>query len=314
MKIAVLMSTYNGEKYLREQIESILAQKLHSDCRLSLYIRDDGSTDQTTQIIETYSEEHENVIYINDSYPSPLGIKESFLLLLKTASSSEQRFDYYAFSDQDDVWMEDKLVSAIDMLRASDNKKGALYYSNRIIVNEKLQITEKEHINYYGDFIEMLSWAKVSGNTMAFDHKLAEYAMRHNAQINIHHDTWVYTLAKCIGSDIFFDEAPHIYYRQHSDNFVGYSHGSHGSWPYLIKNFFPRLVKHRDHLFQNLFKDIYRSYREDLDSKAIDYINLIMKYNKNFRSKWALLTDRNIKKRPFWNRCIYFYKVLFNMI
>ncbi len=313
MKIAVLMSTYNGEKYLKEQIESILTQKLCAGCELTLFIRDDGSADQTIQIIEVYSRGQENVICINAANPSHIGIKESFLLLLKTALAAEQQYDYFAFADQDDVWMEDKLAAAIDRLKDSDNEKGALYYSNKFITDEKCQIIEKENIRYYGDFLEILRGSKAYGNTMVFNYNMAGYADRHQSSVANYHDAWIYRLAKCIGSDIFFDENSYIYYRQHADNVVGYFQGSHNKLPYLIKNFVPFLLKPREHPLQKQVEEIVEFYQEDLDPNVIGYIDLIMNYNKNFKSKRTLRRDKNMKKRPFLERCIWIYDIWFNM-
>ncbi len=312
MKIAVLMSTYNGEKYLKEQIESILSQNLSYNSELTLFIRDDGSFDRTRDIIESYAGQYENVICVPYSNPIHKGLKDSFLFLLKTAA--EEGYDYYAFSDQDDVWMEDKLMSAIDKLKGSKNKKGALYYSNRYIVDENLHIKGKEHIRYYGDFEEILSRSLAYGNTMVFNNSLAQYANFHHSKVANYHDTWVYRLAKCIGSDVFFDANAHIYYRQHSNNVLGYMPGVHNSWLYMIKNFIPNLIKPREHFSQNQIREICRFYREELDSKAMGTIDLIMDYNKNLKSKWAFLTDPDMKKRPVLDRFIWAYKVLFDMI
>ncbi len=312
MKIAVLMSTYNGEKYLKEQIESILSQKLNDDCEITLFIRDDGSIDQTRDIIESYARQHGNVICVPYSNPIHKGIKDSFLYLLKTAA--EEGYDYYAFSDQDDVWMEDKLAAAVDSLESSGNPKGALYYSNRYVVDENLHVKEKEHIRYYGDFIEILWGNKAAGNTMFFNHNLATRILFHPSQVSINHDDGIYYLAKCIGSDIFFDENAYIYYRLHADNVVGYSSGSHKGWSYMIKNFFPMLIEPKKHPFQNQVREIYKFYKKDLDPKVIVKMNIVRDYNKNLKSKWALLTDPDMKKRPFLDQCIWIYKVLFNMI
>ncbi len=313
MKIAVLMSTYNGEKYLNQQIESILSQNLRDDCELTLFIRDDGSVDQTCKIINYYVKSHGNIIHVSAHDSSHLGIKKSFLFVLKTAVEQGEGFDYYAFSDQDDVWLEDKLMSAIDRLEKSKNTKGALYYSNKLIVDENLHIKEIEHICYYGDFIEILNGSLAFGNTMVFDNNLARYANFHHSKVANYHDAWVYRLAKCIGSDIFFDESAHICYRQHSGNVVGYVHGIHKSWPYMIINFIPNLIKPREHFIQNQIGEICKFYQDELDPKAKRDIHFVMDYNKNFKSKFALLKDPDMKKRPVLDRCIWAYKVLFNM-
>lgn len=100
--VQVVMSTYNGEKYLKEQIDSILSQE---GVDVRLYIRDDGSSDRTTDILASY-QEHKNV---KIEKGNNLGFAKSFLTALDECDEA----DYYAFSDQDDVWEKDKLSTAI---------------------------------------------------------------------------------------------------------------------------------------------------------------------------------------------------------
>lgn len=102
--VQVVMSTYNGEKYLKEQIDSILSQE---GVDVRLYIRDDGSSDRTTDILASY-QEHKNV---KIEKGNNLGFAKSFLTALDECDEA----DYYAFSDQDDVWEKDKLSTAIEI-------------------------------------------------------------------------------------------------------------------------------------------------------------------------------------------------------
>ena len=104
-KIAVLMSSYNGEKYIEEQIESIIEQE---NVVVDLFIRDDGSTDKTKEIITRFQSEN---IHINLDYN--IGVVKSFFELIKTADG----YDYYALCDQDDVWDKDKLYVAIKHIK-----------------------------------------------------------------------------------------------------------------------------------------------------------------------------------------------------
>ena len=99
-KVQVLLSTYNGEKYLQEQIESIIRQE---DVEISLLIRDDGSCDKTIEIIENLKRKNSNIIYYSGNN---LGPARSFMDLINKSGN----FDYYAFSDQDDVWKSKKLI------------------------------------------------------------------------------------------------------------------------------------------------------------------------------------------------------------
>ena len=99
-KVAILMSTYNGEKYLDEQIGSILAQE---GVDVTLYIRDDGSSDRTAEIIKYYCKRYHNVSFTQGEN---LGVGNSFMQLVYDAKDV---YDYYAFADQDDIWLRDKL-------------------------------------------------------------------------------------------------------------------------------------------------------------------------------------------------------------
>ena len=106
MTVTVAMSTYNGERYLREQIDSILNQK---NVDIVLFVRDDGSKDATLDILGEYSAKYDNVLF---SAGNNLGIGKSFYEALRLAPES----DYYAFSDQDDVWLQDKVASGVKAL------------------------------------------------------------------------------------------------------------------------------------------------------------------------------------------------------
>ena len=120
--VAVLMSTYNGEDYLAEQINSILNQTYQN---IHLFIRDDGSTDNTMSIIEEFiGNPKVSVIKSGDN----LGYKNSFLMLLKTVVDLKKKYQYISFSDQDDVWLKDKILVSIKKLEKDDGKY-RIYFS-----------------------------------------------------------------------------------------------------------------------------------------------------------------------------------------
>ena len=113
-KVAVLLSTYNGEKYIRCQLESILNQRL--DREFSIFVRDDGSNDNTVQILESYND-HRIVITRGNN----LGANRSFLELIKKDKSLPSEYEFFSFADQDDQWHLDKLQIAVDMLEKEDS-------------------------------------------------------------------------------------------------------------------------------------------------------------------------------------------------
>ena len=128
-KVAVLMSTYNGEKYLREQIDSILAQE---GVDVTLYIRDDGSSDSTIEIINEYLTKTNRIkFYIGEN----IGVGNSFMQLVYDCPED---YDYYAFSDQDDIWLTEKMQVAVDSLKEYSNP--FLYCSNQILVDKNGKI------------------------------------------------------------------------------------------------------------------------------------------------------------------------------
>ena len=140
--VAVLMSTYNGENYISEQIESILSQK---DVNIKLYIRDDGSEDKTLSILKQYSV-LDNVKLVVDG--ENIGPGNSFMRLLYTYAGLEG-VEFFAFSDQDDIWFSNKIAIAIETL--GDSGQAKLYCSNQNIfkngVDCGLRYTEPQDIS-----------------------------------------------------------------------------------------------------------------------------------------------------------------------
>lgn len=136
--VTVLMSTYNGEKYLKEQIDSILSQV---DVDVRLVIRDDGSTDNTVGVIKEYSQRNSNVEF---TVGKNIGYANSFLTLIQMAGDS----DYYAFSDQDDIWKKNKLSTAVDKINGIPY---VVYASNLEMVSENGEfIAMKRFDNFKG--------------------------------------------------------------------------------------------------------------------------------------------------------------------
>ena len=160
-KVNVLMSTYNGEKYLKEQLLSILRQE---GVEVVITIRDDGSTDDTVKIIKEMMQSHKGKIVLcrgkNEGY------KRSFMKLLKYAEEA----DYYAFSDQDDVWMENKLISAVEMLEKENARQGVvLYASSDIVTDENLKQTGFHDVSDMPVNLESFySRARIAGCTYCF--------------------------------------------------------------------------------------------------------------------------------------------------
>lgn len=211
INVCVLMSTYNGEKFLREQIDSILYQK---DVQVYLYVRDDCSSDNTINILEEYQKKGLLEYYVGKQN---LGAAFSFLELLFDAPD----YDYYAFADQDDVWLQDKLINAVQELEIVDGEE-KLYHSCVEVVDEELNRSGK----YFGavkqyNFITELCRNNAVGCTFVFNRKLREVIREYKPRYISMHDQWIMLICLGVGGKIVLDSNAYILYRQHQNNAVG---------------------------------------------------------------------------------------------
>lgn len=216
MKIAVLMSTYNGEKYIKEQIDSILRQKC--DMEIDLWIRDDGSVDNTQKILDTYKNKGKLNWYAGVN----IGPAQSFINLLLHC----EKYDFYAFADQDDYWMSDKLQQGINRIKNIDN--AALYISNARLVNSARIYMGR---NVYKktpklDFYTLSCAGGLLGCTMIFNHALAAIVQNNILPDDIiMHDFYIALVCASMNGSLIYDPVPHMDYRQHENNVVGVSYG-----------------------------------------------------------------------------------------
>lgn len=211
--ILVLMSTYNGEKYLKEQIDSILAQK---NVEVTIRVRDDESTDGTIRILEEY----QKCGKLNWYSSTNMGPAKSFLDLVYNAPL---KYDYYAFCDQDDYWKEDKLYKAIERLEHFDDKP-ALYHCELEIVDENLEhIKMTRNCNKTKFIDQTLMVFYIPGCTMVFNNCLMRKIQERKPEFDLitMHDCWLYYICLGIGGKIISDKNAYIQYRQHGNNVIG---------------------------------------------------------------------------------------------
>ncbi|MFC3190953.1 glycosyltransferase family 2 protein [Pseudocitrobacter faecalis] len=217
--VDVALASYNGEKYISEQIESILNQS-HKNIRL--YISDDGSTDNTVTIIKRYIEQDHRVHLVNTERVG--GVINNFEVALKATSA-----DYIMLSDQDDYWEYDKIeqqLSAMLIEESNYKAKPILGYTDLELVDEKLKpisnsfyasakLNPLRNLNYCN-----LSWmGSVMGCTIIMNRLALDNALPFNKQI-IMHDHWLAMKTLEVGHLFYIDKA-FIQYRQHSRNVSG---------------------------------------------------------------------------------------------
>lgn len=208
--VYVMMSSYNGEKYIREQLDSILAQQGVS---AEICVRDDGSSDSTCRILEEYKEKG-----LLDWYTGPnLRSCKSFLDLLFKAPER----DYYAFSDQDDYWHPEKLSAAVKAMESDSHSGAKLYFSKKNIVDSQLKPmnvsdTKVNIVSYSAAVLNCVA----SGCTMVMNREAFLTVTKHMPQFATMHDAWVYRVINAFGT-VIYDENAYIDYRQHGSNVVG---------------------------------------------------------------------------------------------
>ena len=216
-EIAILMSTYNGEKYLAEQIQSIIRQDYSN---WHLYIRDDGSTDNTIDLIKEWENKDTRITFLNRDVPENLGVTGSFMNLLKNTNA-----DYYMFSDQDDYWMEDKVSATLEKMQNSEEGNLPIcVHSNLTVVDNNLKGNTlmngpKEH---WTDFKSLLFSNCVTGCTMMINQPLKELIdfQKINSNRLYVHDWWLALIAAAFGKVVYLDRST-ILYRQHQGNVIG---------------------------------------------------------------------------------------------
>ena len=262
--VQVLLSTYNGEKYLKEQIDSILAQ---TGVEVHLLVRDDGSKDGTLEILKQYKD-----IEIVEAHN--VGATRSFFELIKLAGN----YDFYAFADQDDVWDADKLSIAIE--RLSKYERPAIYSGNTRLVDGELNFIKNETLKPITTLGSALVKNYVTGCTAVFNAELMKYLKMYEPMHAPFHDWWVNLVCLSVGGVSIYDYEPHMNYRQHGNNVVSGNDNLWKKWTSRLKKF--NKPYHRDLMAQ----EIIDNYRQSVTCDASNILNCIAdkKYIKELKT------------------------------
>lgn len=296
----MLVATYNGERYLCEQLDSILNQE---GVEISVVVRDDGSKDGTLNILNNYKEEYSNFSY----YAGPnVRSARCFFDLLSNAGEA----DYYAFSDQDDVWDKDKLSIATNMLSSYDQSKPQLYISNLRVVDQNLNYIRNTHKTPKDDRnkFSVLTEHYAAGCTMVFNKALLKMCAQNLPKGEIMHDTWFEFVARFFG-EVHYDFTPHISYRQHGNNVIGTATNKYAIWKNKIK----RVATRQEPRYQyaKVFMDTFDSVPSAQD---LGKLNKVVKYKESIRKWISLLLDKEIRTSSWKAEVRYRLLIIFRMI
>ena len=276
LSATILMTTYNGEKFLAEQLDS-LADQTFTNWRL--IVSDDGSTDGTLSILKKYQTLLGKDKLVIRSGPQK-GFAQNFLSL---ACDESIKSDFYAFCDQDDVWMPEKLQVAIDHIHSSGSSQQVYAYGGRTIyVDEKLKPLGYSPLFVFPrTFRNALIQNIAGGNTMVFSQATKNLLEKSGVVPTIAHDWWLYQLVTAAGGFFFYDPKPLIYYRQHVDSVIGSNQSlkSHISRLYLLIN-----GRYSDLINQNL-----KCLSDNTDLFTSESIEILSTFKKLRKAK---LRDR----------------------
>jgi glycosyltransferase involved in cell wall biosynthesis len=212
--VAVLLCTYNGSRFLEQQLQSIAQQKA---VRVKIYVSDDGSQDQTLDLLQAFRLrgcEHRFTIVEGPG----LGYVANFFSLLCSAIDA----DYFAYSDQDDIWDTDKLLRAVTALSALPEDQPALYCSRTRLVDtcgDPLGLSPL--FAKPPDFSNALIQNIGGGNSMVLNRKARDLLCAVGPVDVVSHDWWTYLLVSGCGGAVVYDPEPSLSYRQHESNLIG---------------------------------------------------------------------------------------------
>ena len=288
-RVCVLLSTFNGEKYIKEQLCSLLEQE---DVDITILIRDDGSKDNTIQIINQIKD---NRIYLYSG--DNIGPANSFMDLIYKSPEA----DYYAFCDQDDIWMPNKLQAAIHEIEKIENVecKRMFYFSNVLIADANLDNVTKSDICQ--DFINIkqrLLHNCAIGCTSVFNKNLRNKVKEYNPNYIFMHDWWVYLVCLATNGEIIFDSNAYVYYRQHDNNAVGFQH-KHRSLKqkiFIKPECEPKIMAH----------ELLCGYSEQMNRENYESVYILANYTNDIKCKVKLLKDKGFyqgtKREIFWEK------------
>lgn len=287
------MSTYCGEKFINEQLDSIIINvaKLDMRYKVDIIISDDASTDNTVNIINDKKIIYPD-IYILDKARKGGAIK-NFSYLIKNVSTD---YDYFFFSDQDDFWLPHKLAKFLAFFEQNDSEIPTLLHSDLMIVDSELfpiakSMFQFQKLNKSPTFSNLVVQNSVTGCVMAINKPLLLLAQKSRIDLSIMHDWYLALIASAFGK-IHFIDLPTILYRQHSSNEVGAKKYSYLQHFYKLSNLrinYQKAIASQNKVLkqaQLFLEDFSAELSEDHQQALQNYVRY---YDLSFWGKWRLL-------------------------
>lgn len=271
-RLSILMATYNGERYLEKQLESFDQQSFKD---WDLWVSDDGSKDATREILEKFAISTSHKLVVLDGPHE--GFVKNFLNLTVNCKNDS---NYFAFSDQDDIWNKDKLQVAVNWLETIPSDVPALYCSRTEIVDGNAESFSPKVFSPLMEVSPSFSNALVQsiagGNTMVFNRAAKKLIDDFGGVVSVpSHDWWLYLLVSGVGGVVYYDSFPSLRYRQHGKNLIGSNRSA--------KALLVRLGKYLNGTF--------RKYNDDNVTNLRSKVHLLTDTNRNIFANFVLAKD-----------------------
>jgi glycosyltransferase involved in cell wall biosynthesis len=291
MSVQVLLSTYNGERYLKPLLQSLLAQDYY---QIQILIRDDGSTDNTAALLRQYAAARAE---IEVDFGQHIGFVQSFSNLIAMASRA---VDYIALCDQDDVWKPEKISRAVAFLNRCPPNLPALYCSRAALVNHELKLLGYSAVPKKGlSFRNALVENRVLGCTTLFNAAALRLLTGFPAEC-VSHDWWIYLVISAFGI-VFYDPQPKVLYRQHPANVFGMSAGAIERWKTKVRAF---RLDGKSRLIVRQAEEFLRIYGPSLETEQKKIVERFLNSRRRVwpRLRYALSCD--VYRQSLVDHCI----------
>lgn len=280
-QIKVVMSSYNGKENIGRQLDSILSQTADN---VSIFVRDDGSTDSTVEILRTYVNINSNIQYIEGMN---IGWRASFLEALSKCGTS----DYFAFSDQDDVWGKDKLERCLNAIKDEDDRIPTMIHCNRLSVDNNLIPLKKQSIKHAKPCSRKnaLTQEYAQGCTILMNSRARDLVLRYKPCAEAPHDFWTGLICYYFGKVYYLDDRliKHVQYRTNQSSAGNINKGR---FKRLKSMFFS------EKSYYNPASDLIYGYSDLLDEDTLAFLHIVQAAKTSYSARLKLLVDTNFKR------------------
>lgn len=307
-KVLVIMATYNGGRFVGEQIESILEQE---DVDVHLYIADDRSSDNTQSVCREYADLHpEKVTFVVNE--ENLGVTKNFMYAFYELTSSGA-YDYVAFSDQDDIWAKNKLSYGVNRLQESiPDGKPALFYSDVTDFDDTGERSAmkpyRDRENYPG---QLLLWNWVNGCAMLMNAAMVDLVNLHKSDdFPRYHDVWVHMIARYCATVVPGLDVSLSKRRISGQNVIGAAsepgiRNLHDAAFYL-----KALLTVREDTRRRMAEVFFEHYRNEIKPEYVDLVENFSKYPSSLRLRLRFATDKRFWKPTLQSKTLSFFGFL----